>query len=455
MKTYRIWYGYDLPIKGKTQNILKEMKSPTLFSVRPNEFEHIKPKLLVSQGDNVKIGTPLFHDKLQSQVIFASPASGTIQNISFGPRRVVEEITIQASSAGDSYEQHPSLSPDKIKSATKEEITKRLLAGGLWPYIKQRPFDIIANPQQENLSAIFVNCMDTAPLAANPEFTLKDDLAALQSGIDALSLFTKEIHLSIAASKAKAKSIFEQIKNVSLHRFRGPHPAGLTSTHIHNISPMHPKKTVWCLNGRDLVAIGNFLLSGKYPTTRIIALAGTEIKERLYYKTRIGASLANILKHNLSNPQDKSRIISGNVLTGKKIAIESSLGFYDDMITVIPEKSERDFISWLLPGFSRYTWSRTFFSKLLPKRKYTMHTNKNGEERALVKTGDYEKVTALDILPSLLIKAIITKDIDSMEQLGIYEVAPEDLALCSYICPSKVEFTKILRQGLDLILAEK
>ena len=455
---YCIRRGYDIPIKGVPEASLKDLreKRPRYFSVRPTEFHYIKPKLQVQQGDDVKVGSPLFFDKRHEVLSFASPVSGRVHKIRFGPRRCIEAIIIEASSGEEEYQQWPSFRPDEISIAKKEDLKKILLEAGLWPHIRQRPFDIIADPDRDP-DAIFINCMDTAPLSADPEFTLKDRLVDLRAGLEALGLFSKKLHLVLNGKVQD--SIFQEISirgsELKIHRFVGAHPAGLVSTHIQKISPLHAKKVIWYLNARDAADLGTFLLLGRYPTERIVALSGmgvAEKKERCYYKIRIGASLEGFLKHKLL--EGEQRILSGNLLTGKKIGKEDSLGFYDDVITVIPESWERHFIGWMLPGLSRPSWSRAFFSALLPWRKYNMNTNKNGELRSLVKTGDYEKVIALDILPSFLLKAILCEDIELMEQLGIYELAPEDFALCSYICPSKVEFCQIVRSGLDMMLAE-
>ena len=449
MKSYSIRRGYDIPIKGEPELSLKEANASNYFSVRPTEFHYVKPKLQVAQGDRVKIGTPLFIDKRQPELSFVSPAAGRVHEIRFGPRRIVESIVIEASPNGEEYEQGPSFRLGEIATAKKEELKKILLKGGLWPYIRQRPFDIIADPNKE-ANAIFINCMDTAPLAADPEFSLKGRLTDMKAGLEALRLFAKDMHLVL--NGRVQNSIFQDIPNVQVHRFTGPHPSGLVSTHIQHISPLHGNKIIWYLNARDVAAIGSFLLVGQYPTERVVALTGTGLKERAYYKMKGGASLAGLLKYKLA--EGEQCIISGNLLTGKEINKEDSVGFYDDSISVIPQGQDRHFLGWMLPGLSRPSWSRAFVSSLFPWRRYNMNSSKNGEQRSLVKTGDYEKVLALDLLPSFLIKAILTEDIELMEQLGIYEVAPEDLALCSYICPSKVEFCEIVRSGLDLMLAE-
>ena len=455
MKKYSIRRGYDIPLKGEPGSLLKDAPTPSYFSVRPCEFHYVKPKLQVAEGDEVKIGSPLFIDKRNPELIFTSPASGRVHEIRFAPRRLIEAIVIEAGS-GEDHKQWPSFQSGEIGKAKKDDLKKKFLEAGLWPHIRQRPFDIIADPKREP-DAIFINCMDTAPLSADPEFTLKDRLVDLRAGLEALGVFSKEVHITI--NGRLRDSIFQSLplaeSKFRVHRFAGPHPAGLVSTHIHNISPLHAKKMIWYLNARDAAALGSFLLLGRYPTERIVALTGMGIahkEERCYYKIKAGASLGGLLKHKLADGEQ--RLISGNPLTGKKIGEKDSMGFYDDTLTVIPEGKDRHFVGWMLPGSNRPSWSQAFLSSLLPWRKYNMSTNKNGEERALVKTGDYEKLMGLEILPSFLVKAILCEDIELMEQLGIYEAAPEDFALCSYICPSKVEFCQIVRSGLDMMLAE-
>ena len=447
MAIYHIRKGYNLPISGLAEKIFASSSPSTHFSVRPTDFHYIKPKLKVKVGDSVEIGTPLFFDKLQPEVNFCSPASGKIKSIDYGERKSIQRINLISS--GENYKQWPNYKVDKISSIPREELISLLCESGLWPLLRQRPFDIIARINQE-IDAIFVNAMDTSPLAMDQEFALAEDLIDFKAGISALKVLCKTIH--IISQKKEAKSIFHGIKGVADHSFYGPHPAGLVSTHIQKILPLNAKKSIWYINAKDVIRIGKFLLVGQWPTYNTIALVGSAIKERVYYKFKHGMSLEKLLENRLVD--ENSRIISGNILTGTSIQKTDSLGFYDNLVTVIPEGEDRHFLGWMGFGFTRYTWSKTFLSKLLPKKAYNMNTNLNGELRAFVKTGDYEKVTPIDVLPSFLAKAILAEDIELMEKLGIYEVAPEDFALCSYICPSKIEFSHIIRKGLNMMLAE-
>ena len=455
MREYSIRNGYNVPVIGSAVRVSRAMPTPNLFSVRPTEFHYVKPKLDVAIGDSVKVGTCLFHDKRQPELKFSSPAAGKIHSIDYGARRRIERININAQ--GSDTKQWPSFQPDEISLTDANKLQELLLEGGMWPHIRQRPYDIIANPQQRP-DAIFINCMDTAPLASEADYVLQERMSDFKAGVSAMSTFCDTIH--VVTPKTLGTSIFAEntsgIKGIQFHCFSGSHPAGLVGTHIHHISSLGKAgKVVWHLNARDAALIGSFLLIGQYPTDRLVALAGSGVleKERAYFKMQAGASLEQFLEGKLN--KGEMRIISGNVLTGKEIQKNDSIGFYDDLISVIPAGRKRYFLAWMLPGFNRPTWSRTFLSRLRPSSKqYAMNANRNGEERAFVKTGDYEKVVALDILPAFLIKAILTEDIELMEQLGIYETAPEDLALCSYICPSKIEFTEILRSGLDMMLEE-
>ena len=448
MKTHKVRRGYNLPIVGAPTEETADAPRPSTFAVRPTEFRALKPRLHVKVGDTVKIGTTLFVDKARPEIRFASPAAGRVHDIQYGHRRAIERISIQSSS--DDFVQFENFRPGEISKVSRERLVEHLLEGGVWPFLRRRPFDIVARPDDEPTS-IFVNCMDTAPLAANPEFALKGKFPEFEAGIEAMRVLCSRVHVVVSGDVQK--SIFSDAKGVELHRFSGRHPAGLVSTHIERIDPITaPTRCVWYINARDLVQIGSYLLVGQYPTERVVALAGPGIKHRRYLHARAGASVESLVAADLE--AGEQRIVSGNVLTGKKVQKEESLGFYDDLITVIPEGREQHFIGWMLPGFFRPTWSRAFASALLPIKEFSMHTNRNGEGRALVKTGDYRRVISLDVLPEQLVKAILAEDIELMEQLGILECAPEDFALCSYICPSKTEFTEIIQKGLDMMRAE-
>lgn len=463
MKIHKVRSGYNIPIQGQSDPSagIQDAPNPKNYTVRPVEFgAQLKPRLQVETGDTVKIGTTLFVDKRNPDIRYASPASGKISDIQYGPRRVIEAIVITPS--GEDAEQFRNFRPGEIASAKREDLVKLLLEGGMWPYFRQRPYDINANPA-DTPASVFVNCMDTGPLAADPEIALQGKRPEFEAGVEGLKVLAggNKVHVVVDGGKQKtadAQPLFTGIGGVEYRAFAGKHPAGLVGTHITQIDPIigyaNNRKVIWYLNARDVVKLGSFLLVGQYPTENVIAVAGHGVKadRRKYFRIRSGADIGSLLDGYLE--ERELRIISGNVLTGTPINKQQGLGFYDNLVTVLPEGRDRRFIGWLLPGFGRWTWSRAYMSAIIPGRRYAMDTNKNGEKRAIVKTGDYRKVMAIDVLPEFLIKAILAEDIEQMEALGIMECAPEDFALCAYICPSKIEFTEIVRDGLEMMHKE-
>lgn len=445
MATYHIKKGYTIPINGSPAKTRKSLGTPKTLGICPTDFKGIKPKLTVKLDENVKVGTPLFFDKKHPEVQFVSPAGGTVSAINYGPRRKILEIVITLASQEESVE-YPKLSMDALKGKTAEELKETMLQAGIWPFLRRRPFNTIADPN-ETPKSVFVNCMDTAPLAADPEFSLEGREDAFAMGIEVLKkLAGDRIHVVTEEGKGKP---FSKATGVHTHQFSGKHPAGLASTHISKIDPINKGEMVWVINARDLIAIGSFFETGKFPTTKVIALSGAGIKEPAYYEVRAGLQLNDLVGNQLSD--GVQRVISGNILTGIQRKADGFLGFYDNLVSVIPEPAITRFMGWLMPGFSRPSFTRTFFSKLIPGKKYDFDTNLNGGHRAMVQSGMYEDVVALDVMPEFLIKAVLCSDIELMEKLGILECDSEDFALCSYICPSKVEITTIIEEGLELM----
>jgi Na+-transporting NADH:ubiquinone oxidoreductase subunit A len=453
MANFVLKKGYNIKIAGRAERILEELPEPDFVALQPIEFRGIKPKMIVKEGDSVKIGTPLFIDKANPDVKFVSPVSGTLDQINRGDRRALMEVVIKNDKKGDA-EKIEAFAKEDIVKLTREQIIAQLLNGGMWPYLRQRPFNKIA------LSAdiprdIFISAMDTAPLAADLEFMLQGEDEYLQTGIDILAKLTEgKIHLSASANQTNEAQQFKSLKNVELHFFKGPHPAGNVGVQIHHVAPLKRGDLVWCVQATMVAAIGKFFLKGFFPSERIIAIAGSSLSERKYFKTLLGAPVSTLVKEN--NLQDSnSRFITGNVLTGRKISYKGFVGFYDHLLSVIPEgKKEKTLVEYALPGLDKESYSKTFASSLLPKKEYVIDTRIKGGERAFVQSGSYEKVLPMDIFPVYLMKSILSEDIEEMEGLGILECDEEDLALCSYICPSKIDFGGILRQGLDLIERE-
>lgn len=450
MKQYKVKKGYDIPITGKPEANLIDAPNPDSFAINPEEFHGVKPRLHIKEGDSVKIGSPLFEDKNYPAVQFCSPAAGKISEIQFGPRRVVKRISI--SGGGHDVVQHETFRVADISGAAPDKLRELLLKGGIWPLIRQRPFDVIARPDSKPKS-IFINCMDTAPLAGDAGFALQGQFAEFEAGIEALKVLGHNVPIHVVLNPKGKQDDFLKANGVQFHAFTGKHPAGLVSTHIEKIDRIQgATDTVWYLTAYQTAQLGSFLLQGQYPQERVVTVTGSGAQKRQYYRIRNGAVLKSILRDNLA--AGEQRIIAGNVLTGRHVGPDDAPSFYSNQITVIPEGRERHFMAWLSPGFSRWTYSRAYVSGWMPGKKFSMHTNMNGEHRALVKTGDYNHVMALDILPDFLAKAILAEDVELMEKLGILECAPEDFALCSYICPSKTEFTEIIKEGLDMMRAE-
>lgn len=447
-KVIKIRKGLNINLKGKAEKIFIKASPSETYGVKPVDFHSLIPKLDVAVGQEVKAGASLFHDKNRPEILFSSPVSGKVQSINRGERRRILEVIIEKTGNDIIYESFAQGDP---LGMSKDEIILNLLKSGLWPVIRQRPYNVIANPGDEPKS-IFISAFDTAPLGPDYDLIVQESGNEFQTGINALTRLTLgKIHLNIHA-EYPAYQVFTNAVNVQLNRFLGPHPAGNVGVQIHHIDPVNKGEIVWYISPQDVISIGRLFLKGIYDASWTIALAGSEVLKPRYYKLIKGASIKNIVEANLTN--GCHRFISGNVLTGSKIQQNGHFGFYDSQVTVIPEGYHHEFLGWAMPGFRKYSASRSFFSWLNSRAEYRIDTNLNGGHRALVMTGQYEKVLPMDIYPMQLIKSILIEDIDLMEQLGIYEVAPEDLALCEFVCTSKTEIQSIIRKGLDLMMKE-
>lgn len=452
-KTIKISRGLNIRLVGEAEKVLTSLPIRGSYAIKPTDFHNLVPKLQVKEGDNVKAGTVLFYDKYNERIKITSPVSGKITGIIRGEKRRILEIQIEA---GDDleYENFGAADP---KNLSREEIINKLLNSGLWSFIRQRPFSVLANPNDKP-KAIFISAFDSNPLAPDSDFIVHGYGEDFQTGLDAITKLTDgKVHLNIRAGIGQSK-VFTNSKGVQINYFSGPHPAGNVGVQIHKLDPINKGEIVWVLYPQDILAIGRLFKTGKYDATRIIALTGSEVKSPKYYKTLIGANVSMLTEGNLIKSEDKKiRIISGNVLTGDKIAPNGYIGYYHTQITVIEEGDKPQFFltkGWLSPGFHKLSKSRLFPSWLMPGKKYKLDTNTNGEERAFVVTGQYEEVFPFDIYPVQLLKSIIVNDLDKMEQLGIYEVDPEDFALCEFVCTSKINSQEIVRKGLDVVQKE-
>jgi len=441
----KIKKGLDIPLKGKAEKVFGQTQLPGLFAVKPTDFHGLTPKMAVREGDPVKIGSVLFFDKYHPEIKFVSPVSGTLKSVNRGERRMILEVIVE-NDGKDTFVDFGKANPASMQ---RDAVIERLLESGAWPYFRQRPYDVIANPQ-DTPKAIFISGFDTAPLAVDTEFALSGEEEAFKVGLEVLKKLAPEVHLSLPANSGS--KVFSGLSGVNVHFFEGPHPAGNVGVQIHHISPINKGEKVWVILPQDVVSLGHLFQSGYHNFSRVIAVAGSEVKKPAYFRYRLGASVKELLTGNVN--EGSLRVISGNVLTGEKIAEDGYLGFYHNLVTVIPEGDEYEFLGWAMPGFGKFSMSRTFFSWLFRNKEYRLNANLHGGLRAIVMSGQYDKVLPMDILPEFLIKAILTEDIDKMEQLGIYEVVEEDIALCEFVDTSKLELQSILRKGINVMIQE-
>ena len=446
-KTIKISKGCNIKLKGAAEHILTIPEPSETISIKPTDFHGLTPKLDVKIGDEVQAGSALFHNKYNSDIKFTSPTSGEIVDIIRGEKRKILEVKVLADKA-IKFIDFGKVNPNDL---SREEIITKLLLSGVFPLIQQRPYSTVANPLDYPKS-IFISGFKTAPLAADVDFILHGMGELFQVGIDALAKLTKgKIHLNLH-SDYKATGVLSNCKKVQINKFSGPHPSGNVGIQIHHLDPINKGEKVWYLDPQAVLTIGALFKNGVYDATRIVALTGSRVKKPKYFKTLIGSNLKNIITENIE--VGDNRIISGDVLSGTKITSEGSVGFYHDQITIVPEGNEPEFLGWIAPGFDKFSLSKTFFSWLTPSKSYDLNTALHGEERAFVMSGQYEKVLPMDIFPVHLLKSILANDIEAMENLGIYEVPPEDFALCEFSCTSKIEVQQIIRDGLDLIEKE-
>ena len=437
--------GLNIKLKGSAEKALDKLPVPATVALKPTDFPGLTPKLSVKVDAEVKAGDALFYDKYHPAILFTAPLGGKVVSINRGERRKILEVVIATDEKVGSAE----FKKADPSSLSAEEVKEQILKSGIWPFIKKRPYGIIANPE-EKPKAIYISTFDTAPLAPDYNFVLDGQMNTFQTGVNALAQLT-EGKVNLGVSKDSA---FTSVKNVEINTFEGPHPAGNVGIQIANTSPINKGEVVWTINVQDVLFIGRLFETGKVDFTKTIALTGSEVKAPKYYQTVLGAPVASLVEGKLVDAEYNQRIISGNVLTGTKVVAKSFLGFYDSYISVIPEGDEYEFLGWADPGFNKFSATKAYFGKLFPKKEYTMNANIHGGERAFVLSNQYEKLVPMDILPVYLLKAILVNDLDKMENFGIYEVIEEDFALCEYACTSKIEVQKILREGINTMIKE-
>ena len=438
--------GLDINLKGKAAADVVAVKEPGFYALCPDDFTGVTPKVVVKEQEYVMAGGPLFIDKNHPEVKFVSPVSGVVTSVERGARRKVMSITVEAAPEQD-FEEFGKKAVSKLDG---EAVKEALLNAGMFAFIRQRPYDVIAAPTVAP-KAIFVSAFDSNPLAPEFEIALKGEEVNFQTGLDALAKIAKT-YLSISAKQKSAA--LTQAGNVTVTVFDGPHPAGNVGVQINHLAPVNKGETVWTIDPQAVIFIGRLFNTGRVDMTRTVAITGSEVLKPAYCKLKVGALLTDVLAGNVTTGK-QLRYISGNPLTGKQISANGFLGAFHSQVTVIPEGNDvHEMLGWIMPRFNDFSTSRSYFSWLLGKKDYTLDARIKGGERHMIMSNEYDNVLPMDILPEYLIKAIIAGDIDRMEALGIYEVAPEDFAICEFVCSSKMELQRIVREGLDMLRRE-
>lgn len=446
-KVLKLKKGLDISLIGTAENKLEAQKGSAMFALTPDDFLGITPKMLVKPGDKVKAGSAVFFDKYRPNLIFTSPVSGTVEGVNRGEKRKIMDITIQPDNANE-YEEFATGDLNKMSA---EQIKEVILASGLWPMIIQRPYGIIAN-EKDTPRDIFVSLFDSAPLGVDMNFILEGQSSDFAKGLEVLKKLTSG-KVRLGASPKTSKAVMSMATSAGeVTVFDGKHPAGLVGVQINNTYPIAKGEIVWTVDAQNVSIIGRFFATGKVDMSRVIAVCGSEAKTAAYHKVVMGQNVEELLKGNMA--EGNVRIISGNVLTGTKVAANGYLTFYSNQLTLIPEGDYSEFLGWIAPRCNKFSTSKSYLSWLTPNKKYRLDTNCNGDVRAYVMSGEYDKVVPMDIYPVYLIKAILAKDIDKMENLGIYEVIEEDFALCEFVCTSKIDVQKIIREGINLMIKE-
>lgn len=436
--------GLDINLQGKASLGLASEIPSAKFALVPDGFHGMKPKIVVHEGDEVKAGDALFVDKLHPEVNFVSPVSGRVTAVVRGDRRKVLSVQV-AASAEQKYKE---FDLKDVKSLKADEVLSALLESGLFAFFRQRPYDVCANPEDKP-KAIFVSAINDKPLAADVDFVLKGQENDFQTGVDVLAKLAK-VYVGVKPSSPLAKT-----RGAEVTAFDGPCPAGNVGVHINHLNPINKGEVVWTLGAEEVVFVGRLFRLGHIDLTRTIALAGAEVETPAYYRVKVGQDIASIVDGKLKKADHHVRVIAGNPLVGVKVSGEDYLLPHAAEVTVIPEGDDvHEAFGWMMPRFKEFSTSRSYFSWLMGKKAYNLDARIKGGERHMIMSGEYSKVFPMDVMPEYLIKAIIAGDIDRMEALGIYEVAPEDFAVAEFVDSSKLELQRIVREGLDMLRKE-
>ena len=447
----KIKKGLNIPINGEPTEDINVSKNSRSVAILGDDYVGMKPTMLVEEGEDVKLGQPLFEDKKNPGVIFTSPAGGKVESINRGERRALQSVVIEISKTEESVEFN-SYSDTEISQASTEEIRKQLIDSGMWTSFRTRPYSKI--PNINSLPAnLFISALDTQPLSPNPEFIINLKLESFNFGVTVLrKLLDCPIHVSVGENSSLP---ITENDNLNLHTFSGPHPAGLVGTQMHFISPASLSNINWSLGYQDVIAIGELFKTGQISVQRIISIAGPQVINPSYFQTRLGACTDEITAGELT--QRENRIISGSVISGREaIGPYAYLGRYHNQISVVaePNSKDREFMNWLTPGPRKFSKIPLFLSSLFPNKIFKFKALMNGSDRPIVPIGVYEEVLPLKVLPAMLLRNVVLMDTEKIQALGGLELDEEDLSLCSFVCPGKYDFGSMLRAGLTKIELE-
>ncbi len=439
--------GLDIPIAGGPVQQIHDGSAVTRVAVLGEEYVGMRPTMFVQVGDKVKKGQALFEDKKNPGVKFTAPLAGEVVEINRGAKRVLQSVVIEV--AGDEQESFQSYAVNDLTSLARADIEKQLVDSGLWTALRTRPYSKVPAPGSSP-RAIFVNTMDTSPLAADPTVIIAEREDDFVNGLKLLSAMTDG---KLYVTKAAGSTVNTGDAKVQIEEFSGPHPAGLVGTHIHFLDSAGANKTVWHLGYQDVIAMGHLFTTGNLDSTRIVSLAGPAVKNPRLVRTLMGASLEQLTAGEVNDGD--VRVISGSVLHGTHaIGVHAYLGRYHNQVSVVMEDREKRLFGWLAPGSDMHSVTRAYLSHLNPKRLFNMTSTTNGSDRAMVPIGNYERVMPLDILPTLLLRDLLSGDTDGAQTLGCLELDEEDLALCTYVCPGKYDYGAALRESLAKIEKE-
>lgn len=452
IRTFQLKKGLDLPISGTPEQKIEDGPAITSCAVVGTDYLELRPKMLVAEGDRVRLGQPLFADRRFESVVYTAPASGRVRAINRGPRRVLESVVIDI----DINEQDEPISfvryeTQEIQNLDRDRIKDNLLASGLWTVLRTRPYSRVPDPESTP-AAIFITAMDSGPLAPDAAVVIREAPGDFSNGVSLLAKLTDGT--TYLCHRAGADIPEAAGDNTVRATFEGPHPAGLAGTHIHLLDPVHTEKTVWHVSYQDVMAIGALFRTGHLPTERVISLAGPAAKRPRLVRSRVGASTTALVEGETTDAE--VRVIAGNVLTGRAAnGPFAYLGRFHQQITLMEEGRKRELFGWLIPSMRKFSTANVHLSSLFGSaRRFAMNTSLNGSPRAMVPVGLYEDVMPLDILPTQLLRALLILDTDDAQALGCLELDEEDLALCSYVCLSKYEYGVALRANLKKIEAE-